>query len=191
MRTWIRIIKYVLLSPACQRGTLDTMLHPADKLLVRFYKCPYTYGVHLADSSRIVATLALISREVAIMLLTTLERPAWGHNPISHSHKVWLPYLWPVNFHSEKLYLSRIVYASTYVENFTLCLSLEIGMRKGIFQFKIVLVLFALCNKNRYRRCMYKRNEKLVEKPFSTGKRQELKSGNMKVPRKFLLGFYT
>jgi hypothetical protein len=64
------------------------MLHPADKLLVTFYKCPYTYGVHLANSSRIAATLALISREVAIMLFTTLERPAWGHNPISHSQKV-------------------------------------------------------------------------------------------------------
>jgi hypothetical protein len=38
---------------------------------------------------------------------------------------------------------------------------------------------------------MYKRNEKLVEKPFSTGKRQELKSGDMEVPRKFLPGFYT
>ncbi len=84
------------------------------------------------------------------------------------------------------------MYASTYVENFTLCLSLEIGMRKGtIFQFEIVLLLFALCNEIRYRRCMYERNEKLVEKPFSTGKRQELKSGNMEVPRKFLPGFYT
>jgi hypothetical protein len=70
-----------------------------------------------------------------------------------------------------------------YVENFTLCLSLEIGTKKGtIFQFEIVLVLFALCNKIHYRRCMHKRNEKLVEKPFSTGKRQELKSGDMEVP---------
>jgi hypothetical protein len=64
------------------------MLHPADELLVMFYECPYTYGVHLANSSRIVATLALISREVAIMLLTTLERQAWAHNLISHSQKV-------------------------------------------------------------------------------------------------------
>jgi hypothetical protein len=64
------------------------MLHPADELLVMFYKCPYTYGMHLANSSRIVATLALISREVAIVLLTTLERPAWGHKLISHSQKV-------------------------------------------------------------------------------------------------------
>jgi hypothetical protein len=65
-------------------------------------------------------------------------------------------------------------------------------MRKGtIFQFKIVLVLFALCNEIGYWRCMYERNEKLVEKPFSTGNRQELKSGNMEVPRKFLPGFYT
>jgi hypothetical protein len=64
------------------------MLHPAHKLLVTFYKCPYTYGVHLADSSRIAATLALISREDAIALFITLERPAWGHNPISHSQKV-------------------------------------------------------------------------------------------------------
>jgi hypothetical protein len=64
------------------------MLHPADKLLVRFYKCPYTYGVHLTHSSRIAAMLALISREDTIVLFITLERPAWGHNPISHSQKV-------------------------------------------------------------------------------------------------------
>jgi hypothetical protein len=64
------------------------MLHSADELLVTFYKCPYTYGVNLANSLRIAAALALISREFAIVLLTTLERPAWGHNPISHSQKV-------------------------------------------------------------------------------------------------------
>jgi hypothetical protein len=64
------------------------MLHPADELLVTFYKCPYTYGVHLANSSRIAATLASISREDAIVLFITLERPAWGHNTISHSQKV-------------------------------------------------------------------------------------------------------
>jgi hypothetical protein len=66
----------------------------------------------------------------------------------------------------------------------------EIGMRKGtIFQFEIVLVLFALCNKIRYRRCMYKRNEKLVEKPFSTGKRQELKKWQYGSPTQVPIGF--
>jgi hypothetical protein len=40
------------------------MLHLADELLVTFYKYPYTYGVHLADSSRIAAMLASISEEV-------------------------------------------------------------------------------------------------------------------------------
>ncbi len=40
-----------------------------------------------------------------------------GPQPDITLTEVWPTYFWPVNFHSEKLYLSRIVYASTYVEN--------------------------------------------------------------------------
>jgi hypothetical protein len=47
-------------------------------------------------------------------LLTVFERPAWGHNP-KPSHMSWLPKNCPVNFLFEKLKISQIVYASTYV----------------------------------------------------------------------------
>jgi hypothetical protein len=48
-------------------------------------------------------------------LLTTFERPAWGHNP-KPSHMSWCPKNCPVNFLFEKLKISWIVYASTYVD---------------------------------------------------------------------------